>query len=173
MPHVLVIGQTGMGKTRLLRAIGRRYRRAGIALLAWTPIPHEFEGIATASYSDLDAFVARVFEHVRCAVFLDEAGEALTPEQIRTTGKLATRSRHLGHSVHFAAQRAAGLVPPLVRDQCELAYVFRIGRSDAEALGNQRGHAELANACTLAPLEYYRVSWDRCEKRVLDAQEEF
>lgn len=171
--HVLVIGQTGMGKTRLLRAIGKRYRKAGIALLVWSPIPHEFDGIATTTDVDLERFVARVFAHVRCAVFLDEAGEALTPEQIRTTGKLATRSRHLGHSVHFAAQRAAGLVPPLVRDQCELLYCFRIGRSDAESLGNQRGHRELEAASTLAPGEYFRVSWDRCEKRALDSQEEF
>lgn len=173
MPHTLIIGQTGMGKTRLLRRLARRYRQAGIALLAWSPIPHEFEGLASRTFADLDAFVACVFGHIRCAVILDEAGEALSAEQLRTTAKLATRSRHLGHSVHFAAQRAAGLVPPLVRDQCEVLFCFRIGRSDAEALGNQRGHRELELACSLAPGEYFRATWDRCERRRLDSQEEY
>lgn len=136
-------------------------------MVAWTPIPHEFDGHADVAFSDLGAFLDYVFTHQRCAIIVDEAGEAVSAREIADTAKLATRSRHLGHAVHFCAQRAAGLIAPLVRDQCERAYIFRVSASDARDLANEWGHPEIASAAHFERGEYFRVTMNACEKRVI------
>ena len=50
------------------------------------------------------------------------AGRKSAADQHRI--KLATRTRHRGHSVFFIGQRVT-LLPPAIRTQCEHAYVFR------------------------------------------------
>lgn len=76
---------------------------------------------------DTDEFIDIVFDNDRCLVVVDEAGEAIGRAQSRDTEhriKLATRTRHRGHSVFFIGQRL-NLLPPAIRSQCEAAYVFR------------------------------------------------
>lgn len=85
------------------------------------------------------------------------------------TQKLATRTRHLAHSMHFAAQRAA-MVPPNVRDQCERLYVFRVSRSDAKALADEYAEPEILQAQSFGKGEFLVVDQRGCSKRVLDLQ---
>jgi hypothetical protein len=91
---------------------------------------------------------------------------------LEQTGWVATLTRHSAHSVHFISQRAAGLVAPLVRDQCERLYAFRVSASDARALASEYGHGELAGASSLVVCpgvssEYFVSDWRGCAKRVL------
>jgi energy-coupling factor transporter ATP-binding protein EcfA2 len=165
--HTLVLGRTGSGKTTLLRQLGGEFRRAGLCVLTWSSIPHEFDGIATRSHRNFGEFMADVFSHSRCAVIVDEAGEVMRAEQVADSGTLATRSRHLGHRVFFSAQRATGLLAPLVRDQCSSAYVFRVSKSDARALADEFAHEELLAAPGFRPGEYLRVDFNGTERRNL------
>lgn len=137
--HSLVLGQTGAGKSTLLKQLITRYRQSGIGVLAFTTVPGDFEGYASEVFYDVEPFLARVFATQRCAIIVDEAGEVTNQSRIRETAPLATRSRHLGHVVHFSAQRASGLVGPLVRDQCTRLYLFRVGEGDAIDLARDWG----------------------------------
>ena len=165
--HTLVFGRTGSGKTTLLRQLGGEFRLAHLCVLTWSSIPHEFDGIATRSHRNFGEFMADVFAHQRCVVIVDEAGEVMRAEQVADSGTLATRSRHLGHRVFFSAQRATGLLAPLVRDQCSSAYVFRVSHSDARALADEFAHEELRLAPSFRPGEYLRVDFNGAQRRDL------
>lgn len=164
--HTLILGRTGTGKTSLLKLLSNEYRRRGIESLIFTSIRREFEGYGHVHY-DLDEFLSVVFASRRCAVFVDEAGEAVDRSHITKTAPLATRSRHLGHAVHFSAQRAS-MIWPTVRDQCERAYIFRVSISDARDLANDYGFLEIAQASAFQPGEYFVVDRRGCQKRSLD-----
>jgi hypothetical protein len=100
---------------------------------------------------------------------VDEAGEVVSFAARNQTQTLATRTRHLGHSVHFAAQRAA-MIAPTVRDQCERAYIFRVSFSDAKALADEWGEPEIIAARSFRKGEYFVVDERGASKRCLDLQ---
>lgn len=172
--HSLVLGQTGAGKSTLLKRLITRYRQSGIAVLAFTTVPGDFEGYASEVFYDVGPFLERVFATQRCAIIVDEAGEVTNQSRIRETAPLATRSRHLGHVVHFSAQRASGLVGPLVRDQCSRLYLFRVGEQDASDLakdwGGRKARAAFDEVADFEEGEYLFVQRfpPRLERRKLD-----
>lgn len=157
-----------MGKSTLLKLLAREYRRQGVCVVAFTTIPGDFEGHVDRVYYELPKFLEAVYAGRQWAVFVDESGSVTgSPKLLQDTAPLATQSRHLGHSVHFAAQRAPGMLPPIIRDQCERAYVFRVSKSDARDLANEYGHDEILAAAQFQRGEYLICEASRCEKRVL------
>lgn len=143
-----------------------------MAVLAWSPLPHEWREVATETHADLSRFLGRLAETQRCAVFFDEAGGAVSQRQLPETGWTATLTRHSAHSVHFLSQRAAGMVAPLVRDQCERLYAFRVSATDARALASEYGRPELVGASELivepgVSSEYFVADWRGCTKQIL------
>ena len=175
--HALILGQTGSGKSTLLKEMMHTFRGMGITCIAFTSIEGDFRGWASEVYHDVDPFLQRVFQCTRCAIFVDESGEVTNAARIGETATLATRTRHLGHAVHFAAQRASGLVGPLVRDQCSRLYCFRLSSDDGKLLardwaGDDAGEAMLRGARGLGAGEYIYVQRYpyRAERRQLDFQ---
>lgn len=156
-----------MGKSTLLKCLARDYRAAGLRVVAYTSVRGDFEGHADRVFYELDPFLDAVYSAQRWVVYVDESGTVTHPKLLERTAPLATQTRHLGHSVHFAAQRAPGMLPPIIRDQCERAYVFRVSRSDARALADEYGHAQLEQACALQRGEYFVANAQGCEKRAL------
>lgn len=164
--HVLILGRTGTGKSTLLKMLAAQYKRSGVEPLIYTAIRGELDSYGQCYY-EIEPFLARVFAEKKRPVFVDEAGEVVDRSHIARTAPLATRTRHLGHALHFSAQRAA-LIMPTARDQCERAYIFRVSSTDARDLSNEYGNAALLEACTLSKGEYFKIDWHGCEKRKLD-----
>ncbi len=166
--HVLILGRTGQGKSTLLRQLSRQYQKAGVRTLLFTTVQSASDRQSFSEvYYDRAQFMQRVFASTRCCVFIDEAGEMVNRSLATETQILATRTRHLGHSVHFAAQRAAMIVPT-VRDQCERAYIFRVSWSDAKALADEYGEPDVLAARSFRKGEYIVVDERGAAKRVLD-----
>ena len=160
--HTLILGQTGSGKSTLLKVLAGHYRRSGIPVVAYTSVVGDFAGHADEVHHDVDVFLQRVFQARRCAIFVDESGEVTNSTRIRETAPLATRSRHLGHVVHFSAQRAQGLIGPIVRDQCTRLYLFNTSWDDASLMARSwtrdaEGRALLESAPSFAQGEYVHV----------------
>lgn len=95
----------------------------------------------------------RVVRASTCAqVFVDESPELIggrSPDH----AWLATQARHLGHQVHFLAQRAT-MLSPTVRGQCSHVFAFRSPTPDAKLLAEERAAPELVGASSLALGEY-------------------
>lgn len=82
--------------------------------------------------TDTDQFIDIAFQNERCLLVVDESGEALDKTNPAHMS-LATRSRHRGHTAFFIAQRATQ-IPPLVRQQCVQAYIFKQSRREIQIL---------------------------------------
>jgi hypothetical protein len=99
-------------------------------------------------YADGERFAAVVRASLRCQVFVDESPELIggrSPDH----AWMATQARHLGHQVHFLAQRAT-MLSPTVRGQCSHVFAFRSPTPDAKLLAEERAAPELIGASTLA-----------------------
>jgi len=103
------------------------------------------------STTDTDEFIRAVFANERCLLIIDEAGEAIGRAQSAETEgrvKLATRTRHRGHSAIFIAQFAT-LVAPAVRRQCQKAWIFRQSYDDIKTLSRELCNPAVAQAAEL------------------------
>ena len=136
--------------------------------MAYTPYPADFDGHVDEIYTDDGLFLRAVEATTRRAVFVDEAGEITNLSRVRETSFLATRSRHQGHVVHFSSQRAAGLVSPIVRDQCTRLYLFRVSATDAKVMADEYAAPELAGAASLGPGDYFAATHSGVERRKLE-----
>jgi len=76
-----------------------------------------------------------------CILIIDEAPEHCGHHD-KESFWLATRSRHLGHSVFFIAQRGK-MVSPTVRSQCTRLIMFNQGPFDCRELWQDFGHNEI------------------------------
>lgn len=156
MSHSLIIGMTMSGKSTLARRLVAGYRTKGTESLILDPLEDPAWKSAGARYltGDGKKFMDIVFKSERCAIFIDESGEAIG----RYAGemkKLATRSRHYGHNAHFLSQRAVD-IDKTIRDQCNRLFVFRVSKKDAETLADEYGYEELLQCHQLQQGEFIR-----------------
>lgn len=152
MPHVLILGMTESGKTTLATELARAYQREGYACLVLDAMrddrwPQEH------LYTDRAEFLDIVKASRSCMVFIDEAGEAVGQYE-REMFWLATRGRHLGHSVHFVTQRAQQL-SPTVRYNTSYLGLFNCAATDAKLLADEWNRPALRDANTLDRGNYY------------------
>ncbi len=165
MPHSLVIGMTGSGKTTLATRFSQEYRRRGVKVIVLDPM---IDPRWQADYITNDRYqflaVLQSPETQSCAVFVDESAEMIGHYKNEMFW-LATRGRHLGHNCHFVCQRAKQLAPT-VRDQCEHLFMFNCSFDDSKELANEFAKVELREAHTLAKGEYfYAPRWGSIERR--------
>lgn len=88
---------------------------------------------------DVDQFIEVAFANERCLLIIDEAGEAIgraMSDDGAKRVKLATRSRHRGHSAYFIAQRPS-MINRTIRMQCEIAYIFKQVPAEARILAGE------------------------------------
>lgn len=123
-------------------------------ILVLTPLPDP-NWNTEHIFSDSNLFLQVVFASRNCDVFIDESGEMIG-RYADVMGKLATRSRHYGHNVHFIAQRASQL-DKTIRDQCSNLFLFCVSMDDAKTLSNEYAKEELKNANLLGRGEFYKT----------------
>jgi DNA helicase HerA-like ATPase len=146
--HVLIAGKTGSGKTALARALVAHFERP---CLIFDPLrspgwPTEYV------YAEESRFLAAVAQARSCNVVIDEAPELIggvRPAHVW----LATQARHLGHLVHFLAQRPA-LLSPTVRGSCSHVLALRMSQTDADLLAEEYVAEDLREASELPLGEY-------------------
>lgn len=106
-------------------------------------------------YRDIGSFMQACESAERCALFIDESGEAVG-QYDRDHWRIATRYAHRGHFCHFIAQRAQQ-VAVTARDQTERLYAFRLSFRDAKILAEEYQNPDLEQAARLGPYEYLTV----------------
>jgi DNA helicase HerA-like ATPase len=156
MAHSLIIGMTMSGKSTLARRLVAGYRTNGVHSLILDPLadPAWKNAGAAVLTDDGEYFLEAVFKSKKCAIFVDESGEAIG----RYGGemkKLATRSRHYGHNAHFISQRAVD-IDKTIRDQCNDLYCFRVSKKDGETLADEYGYEELLGCSQLQQGEFIK-----------------
>lgn len=156
MAHTLILGMTSSGKSSCARALVKEYKRRGVNSLVLDILNDPAWSKAGAFFQtdNPDFFLKSVFNSRECALFVDEAGEAIG-RYAGPMGKIATRSRHYGHNAHFIAQRAA-MLDKTIRDQCEYLICFRVSKKDAETLFDEFGYEELLTCHTLNKGEFIK-----------------
>jgi len=146
MAHTLIVGITGSGKTTVAKNLAVTYRRRGVGVLVLTPCLHDgWESDYITDNPEL--FLQVVFLNRNCAIFVDECGEMIGRWAGPMT-KLATRSRHWGHNVHFIGQRAT-MIDPNVRSMCECFFIFKQSATDAKIVAIESACDVFLDAATL------------------------
>lgn len=166
MPHTLILGMTGSGKTTLAVQTLRQLKRKGYGILICDAIGDPRYSFADVHTSDKDVLREIAMKSRRCIIAVDEAGEYMKLHD-PTLHWLATRGRHYGHSSMFICQRLTQIAP-LVRHQCYRLACFSVAQSDAKILADEFGQMELASANLLKQGRYlYCVRFQGCvQKRV-------
>ena len=151
MPHTLITGITGSGKTTLAVRLAGVYKRKSIPVLVLDPFKSE-RWQANFISDNPEQFLDVVFQMKNCAIFVDESGEMIGRWGGVMT-KLATVSRNYGHNAHFICQRSKQL-DINVRTQCENIFLFKQSFSDTKDIANEFVANELLKAHTLKKGEF-------------------
>lgn len=104
----------------------RRAAGAGVPVLVLDPSGQHWDDAHFVT-GDTDEYIRVVFSNERCLLIVDEAGEAIgraMSADHQHRNKLATRTRHRGHSAIFISQ-AASTISPTIRRQCQKIWLFR------------------------------------------------
>ncbi len=155
MAHSLIIGMTESGKTTLAKRLAKRYRTHEQKVLVLDSL-NDPEWEADFQTTDIDEFLAVFWSSRRCAVFIDEAGDAVGKFNT-VMQRTATRGRHWGHSVHFITQRSVQL-SPTVRDQCGHIFLLTTSLKDSKVHADEWNQPQLATAHTLRRGEYFHCT---------------
>lgn len=168
MPHCLIIGITDQGKTTLAKKFASEYRDAGVACIildpmndpGWRVNANESNCIHT---TDPDVFLNVVWRSRKCAVFIDEAGEAVGRYDT-VMHRTATKGRHWGHNMHYITQGGTQIAP-IVRNQCTQLFIFATAKSAAKEHADEWNAPRLVEASTLQKGEYFHANRNGyCEK---------
>jgi hypothetical protein len=163
MAHTMIVGQTESGKTIAAKRLACDQIKQGFSVLILDPIrdPEWYE-IAGCQPNEIgeNGFVTddpwrydyMVWHSQRCFLIIDEAGDH-AGHQDKQFFPWATRSRHLGHSAVFIAQRAQ-MIAPTIRNQCRFLLMFNQSMTDADILSKEFNQLELKNGA-LPQFEYY------------------
>lgn len=157
MPHGMIVGPTGCGKTTLAKQIVRRARAAGVGCLVLDPSNAIWE--CEFQTADINLFMQIAEANTRCLLIVDEAGEAIGNARSNATAdriKLGTRSRHQGNSAIFIGQYASLIAAP-IRRQCEYAYIFRQSGKDLAILAQELCNDRISEAKNLGKGECVRA----------------
>lgn len=151
--HGLVVGQTEAGKSTLVKRLVAEQIRHGRLLLVLDPLyDQDFRDMADFSTDDPELFFQVAWKNKSCTLVIDEAGEMIG-QHGRQLNKLATQSRHLGHTAIFITQRPA-LLSPTIRAQCSWLAAFCIAPKDADLLAGDFNAPALLEAPSFGPGDY-------------------
>ena len=151
MPHTLIIGMTASGKSTVAKKQAQKLYNMGYNILVYDPLLDNWP--CTFITDDPEHFIDVAHRSINCYLFIDEA-DTVVSHAHKKNFWLATRSRHLGHSVTFITQRGA-LISPTVRGQCAFLFLFRSPTKDCKILAEEFGHEELIDGGKLGQFEYY------------------
>lgn len=158
MSHVLIFGMTESGKTTLAKRLAARWRENGSCIIILDSLNDPGWECGTQDFqtSDPDEFIAVFWASRRCAVFIDEAGDAVGRYNT-VMQRTATRGRHWGHSVHFISQRGVQ-ISPTVRDQCSDIYLLTSSLKDGKVHADEWNQPTLAQCNALGKGNYFHAT---------------
>lgn len=105
---------------------------------------------------DPNSFLAMYWDSRRCAVFIDEAADAVGKYD-DAMNKTATRGRHWGHMNHYVTQRGVGIART-VRDQCGRLFLFTTALADSRIHAAEWNNDGLLEARLLPQGDYFTTS---------------
>lgn len=155
MVHRLVVGRTGMGKSRVMRERiipgWLRHPRTPRQVAVLDPLGQDWGRgcwVTTDPYEWLDVlkrsrYVVGVVDEPELAINAD-------PKLMQAMLWAATISRNYGHLIYFLAQSGYQL-PVRFRSQCTWGYVFQQFPHDCRALVETFGNHELMTLPTQLP----------------------
>lgn len=155
MAHSLILGMTESGKTTLAKRLADMYKARGISVIVLDPLGDPGWN-ADYKTSDVDEFLQTFWASRGCAVFIDEAGEAVGQFD-KVMHRTATKGRHWGHSCHYLSQRGTQIART-VRDQCSHLFLFTTALDDSKTHANEWNKQELRNANTLPQGHYFHAT---------------
>ena len=155
MSHCLIFGMTESGKTTLAKRLAQRYRYHEVKVIVLDSL-NDPGWSADFQTTDPDEFLQVFWESRRCAIFIDEAGDAVGKYNT-VMQRTATRGRHWGHSVHFISQRGVQLAPT-VRDQCSHIFLLTSSSADGKIHAQEWNAPVLASCNTLQKGEYFHAT---------------
>lgn len=147
MTHTLICGVTMSGKTTMAHSMAKHFAKLKHRIIVFDPVgTPTVQGVWPESavvFTDEQAF----FEYLarddvnHAHVFIDEAGDVFNATK-RENLWLLTRGRHFGFVVYLICQRPKMLLPS-ARNQCGIAYIFRLAYDDMREIGKDYGYNDL------------------------------
>jgi ABC-type dipeptide/oligopeptide/nickel transport system ATPase component len=155
--HQSIIGQSGSGKSSLVREICANVKGTGVGVLVFDPTQlrsgKSVDGWpADYVFNEWEPFKAHVWESRGCYVVIDEAPEACEIDGAGVRSMLM-RGRHLGHVFALCGQRYKRL-DKTARDQCGKLFAFMMAEDDAAELAKDWADPALANLNTKPKFHY-------------------
>ena len=155
MAHSLILGMTESGKTTLAKKLVDRYQARGIGVIVLDPL-HDPGWRASVQFHDSEQFLQCFWQSRGCAVFIDEAGDAIG-QYDKVMIRTATRGRHWGHACHYLTQRGA-MLSRTVRDQCSNLFLFNTALEDCKIHAREWNQPELLQASKLPKGQYFHTT---------------
>jgi hypothetical protein len=146
---------TESGKTTLAKRLARQYKQADVHVIVLDSL-NDPEWDCDFQTTDPDEFLRVFWASRRCAVFIDEAGDAVGRYNT-VMQRTATRGRHWGHAVHFISQRGVQIAPT-VRDQCGHLFLLTSSIADGKVHANEWNRPELMRCNQLKKGNYFHCT---------------
>lgn len=135
--HGALIGMTGSGKTFLGKLMAEAYIRAGRFVLVFDPIGNDWPGHFVTD--NIGLLVEEAKNQKCCAIFVDESSDCSKHPDFEW---IFTKARNWGHESHFISQRHTQ-VPPIIREQVERLYLFRVSKKSANSWAEEFAMPEI------------------------------
>lgn len=142
--HTLICGVTMTGKTTLARMMSRELLKRGKSVAVYDPLGTETSGGGWGEgalvFNSGESFLSfiespQTNNHI---VFVDEADEIFGHE-LKENVWMLKKGRHWGLFFVLISQRPK-MIHPTARNQCGVAYIFRLTSEDLKNIGADFGH---------------------------------
>ena len=132
MPHAIILGVSGCGKTTLAKQLAGRMQRVAVCEFGGSKRVGKTNWGKPAFHTmDIDSLLYFAQHNIRCNIFIDDAGDNM--RRSKDFDFFTTCGRRWGHTVFLITQRANQLTPN-IRTNCETIYCFRQSDYDVELL---------------------------------------
>lgn len=150
--HVGIFGPGQSGKTTLVKAMVKEFRREGFEAMALDPNGEDWgEGVEV--FTDPDTFFAEAWKRERYILIIEEATETINRDKALT--KVFTRIRHRGHKLIVVGHSGTNLLP-IMREQIHFLHLFRQSPQAAAIWAETFADERIMLSTTLAQYEFLR-----------------
>lgn len=172
MPHALIVGSSGTGKTTLAKRLAETRKKSRASMknfvqIALDPLASKWpDGVIVVDNWDdfvIELEIAHENGEVGCN-YIDEANTHFAHGD-KDKLWLQLRGRHFGFDNTLITQYPT-LLSPAARGQCERLHLFQIGAQSAKMLADDYAAPQLIRATGLKQGEWLCVEWENGERKV-------
>lgn len=158
--HLILSGSTYSGKSFLLKRIIEDVRRQmdsdpsreGELIFVLDKFSNGSDWPCDFHTREAGEFIEACQMNERVWMVIDEGGSSLDKHDDGFAW-LGTESRHFGHKLCLATQRAQSIAPS-IREQCSQLYLFNIAPKAAKIWGEEFNEPDLRQAANLPQYEF-------------------